>query len=34
MADDLIGAVEDAPRLYERFDQRAGGVIKAVLRPA
>ena len=28
------GRLEDAPRLYERFDRRADGVIKVVLRPA
>jgi glutathione-independent formaldehyde dehydrogenase len=28
------GRLEDAPRRYERFDQRADGVFKAVLRPA
>jgi glutathione-independent formaldehyde dehydrogenase len=27
------GRLEDAPGLYQRFDQRADGVIKAVLRP-
>ncbi|WP_248963644.1 glutathione-independent formaldehyde dehydrogenase [Sphaerisporangium perillae] len=27
------GRLEDAPELYRAFDQRAGGVIKAVLRP-
>jgi len=27
------GSLEDAPRLYEAFDRRADGVIKAVLRP-
>jgi threonine dehydrogenase-like Zn-dependent dehydrogenase len=26
------GRLEDAPGLYQRFDQRADGVIKAVLR--
>jgi glutathione-independent formaldehyde dehydrogenase len=28
------GSLEDAPDLYERFDRRADGVIKAVLRPS
>jgi threonine dehydrogenase-like Zn-dependent dehydrogenase len=28
------GRLEDAPGLYQRFDQRADGVIKAVLQPA
>jgi glutathione-independent formaldehyde dehydrogenase len=27
------GPLEDAPDLYQRFDRRADGVIKAVLRP-
>jgi glutathione-independent formaldehyde dehydrogenase len=27
------GGLDDAPRLYESFDRRADGVIKAVLRP-
>ena len=27
------GRLDDAPRLYQAFDQRADGVIKAVLRP-
>lgn len=27
------GSLEDAPSLYERFDRRADGVIKAILRP-
>jgi threonine dehydrogenase-like Zn-dependent dehydrogenase len=28
------GGLDDAPDLYERFDRRADGVIKAVLRPS
>ncbi len=28
------GHLEDAPDLYQRFDLRADGVIKAVLRPS
>lgn len=27
------GTLDDAPRLYDHFDQRSGGVVKAVLRP-
>jgi glutathione-independent formaldehyde dehydrogenase len=27
------GGLDDAPELYEAFDRRADGVIKAVLRP-
>ena len=27
------GSLDDAPALYQAFDQRADGVIKAVLRP-
>lgn len=27
------GTLDDAPRLYQLFDRRADGVIKAVLRP-
>ncbi len=27
------GRLEDAPDLYQQFDRRANGVIKAVLRP-
>jgi glutathione-independent formaldehyde dehydrogenase len=28
-----LGRLDDAPALYQAFDQRADGVIKAVLRP-
>jgi glutathione-independent formaldehyde dehydrogenase len=27
------GGLDDAPRFFSEFDQRADGVIKAVLRP-